>query len=208
MYWDTLLDIADSTVPARPFAIPEAQEVAPENVKLGLPSNRNVAAGHRDLELTFRKRKAKTLLSQIRELIAEKSFKYTDQIRKAPRKGVKTRGQTSVLELNRHLSFLCQAYAWGRARMIDLNVDAATLEIYRPLEKDDVKCSTAVLNPNKAGSTKLKLSWIWQSVDRRIIAGVAVDAELAAMDPATLTECKQIFVLSASYVGQAVYSRP
>ncbi len=142
-------------------------DAPPEKMKLALPSNMSVPATHCALELTFRKRKAKGLLHQIRELIAEKSFKYTDEIRKAPRKGVRTRGQTAVLELNRRLSLLCQIYAWNRARMIDLQADEETLAGYRVLKKEDVKCSTAVLQPNKAGSTKLKLSWIWHSVDRR-----------------------------------------
>lgn len=193
MYWDNLLDIEETTAAVPPATPEELEEVLPEDVLLALPSNATVAAGHCELELTFRKRKANSLLSQIRELIADKSFKYTDEIRKAPRKGVKTRGQTSVIELNRHLSFLCQVYAWNRARLVDLNADKDTLDLYAVLQKDDVKCSTAMLNPNKAGSTKLKLSWIWQSVDRRIMAGLAVDAEMAATDPATLTECMYLF---------------
>ena len=28
---------------------------------------------------------------------------------------------------------------------------------------EDVKASTAIVNPNEPGSTQLKLSWIWQT---------------------------------------------
>ncbi len=73
--------------------------------------------------------------------------------------------------------------------MIDLQADEDTLSAYQVLQKDDVKCSTAVLQPNKAGSTKLKLSWIWHSVDRRVIAGLPTPE---TSDPATLAECKSV----------------
>ena len=110
MYWDSLVDMADA-VNAEQAATDPASDVPPEKMKLPLPSNKSVPETHCALELLFRRRKAKALLTQIRELIAEKSFKYTDEIRKAPRKGVRTRGQTAVIELNRRLSLLCQVYA-------------------------------------------------------------------------------------------------
>ncbi len=168
-----------------------SSEGTPETSRLVLPSNGTVADQHIGLELTFRKRKANALLTQLRELIAEKSFKYTDQIRKAPRKGVRTRGQTAVLEINRHLAFLCQVYAWNRARMIELGADESTLKAYQVLEKDDVKCSTAILTPNRAGSTKVTLSWIWQSADRRIQAGIATPPK-PDDDDEVVAECEHI----------------
>ena len=36
------------------------------------------------------------------------------------------------------------------------------LEVLCKLHPHDVKASTALLNPNQAGSTQLNLSWIWQ----------------------------------------------
>ena len=205
MYWDSLVDMADA-VNAEQAATDPASDVPPEKMKLPLPSNKSVPETHCALELLFRRRKAKALLTQIRELIAEKSFKYTDEIRKAPRKGVRTRGQTAVIELNRRLSLLCQVYAWNRARMVDLEADEDTLAAYQILQKDDVRCSTAVLQPNKSGSTKLKLSWIWHSIDRRVIAGLGTPE---TSDPATLTECASLvrrrmsanFAQSAEYIG-------
>ena len=193
-YWDSLVDMADAVNPDHAASDP-ASDVPPVKMKLPLPSNISVPGTHCGLELLFRKRKAKALLNQIRELIAEKSFKYTDEICKAPRKGVRTRGQTAVIELNRRLSLLCQIYGWNRARMVDLQADEDTLAAYQVLQKDDIKCSTAVLQPNKAGSTKLKLSWIWHSVDRRVMAGLATPE---TSDPATLAECRSVAHRSSS----------
>lgn len=188
-YWDTLNGIADGAIPDTTTT--EMEDIPPEHMPLGLPSNGTVGPAHKALELKFRKKKANALLDEIRNLIADKSFKYTDQIRAAPRKGVRTRAQTSILDLDRHLSFLCQAYTWSHEKMIHLGIDASTEEIYRPLTKEDVKCSTAVLKPNQKGSTKLRLSWIWQSVDRRIMAGLDPLADGAPpTDPQTLEECK------------------
>ncbi len=85
VYWDSLVDMADAVLAENSVGDPTG-DAPPEKMKLALPSNMSVPATHCALELTFRKRKAKGLLHQIRELIAEKSFKYTDEIRKAPEK--------------------------------------------------------------------------------------------------------------------------
>lgn len=199
MYWDNLFGIADDTLNALPQKSKEQADTPPECLRLALPSNDNVSPDHRALELKFRIRKAQSLLTEIRDLIAEKSFKYTDEIRNAPRKGVRTRGRTSIIELNRRLSFLCQAYTWNRGRMADLKADKAITDLYQALEADHVRCSTAVLNPNKAGSTKLKLSWVWQSVDRRIMAGE--EQPTANTDDATLTECRCSSNVYSSYTN-------
>ena len=189
-YWDNLFGItedSDDAEVAAPKAAPQQDDLPPECLRLALPSNDNVSAVHKALELAFRIRKAEAILSSIRQLIAEKSFKYTDEIRKAPRKGVRTRGRTSILELNRQLSFLCQTYSWNRSRMIDLDADNETLCIYQVLQQDDVRSSTTVIKPNEPGSTTLKLSWIWHSLDRRVMAGEQLPE---SDDNATTTECK------------------
>jgi len=36
---------------------------------------------------------------------------------------------------------------------------------FKVLTLDNVKASTAIINPNESGSTPLKLSWIWESSD-------------------------------------------
>ena len=47
--------------------------------------------------------------------------------------------------------------------MESLGAGPAILQQYRKLTTDDVKASTAIVNPNEPGSTQLKLSWIWQT---------------------------------------------
>ncbi|KAF8806062.1 hypothetical protein BYT27DRAFT_7102812 [Phlegmacium glaucopus] len=54
-------------------------------------------------------------------------------------------------------------YARCRARLVQLGADPATQTRLRVLLIDDVRSSTAIVNPNVPGSTKLKLSWIWQT---------------------------------------------
>jgi len=46
---------------------------------------------------------------------------------------------------------------------VQLGADDKTLKTFRILLKEDVKASTAILDPNIAGSSSLQLSWIWQT---------------------------------------------
>ncbi len=195
-YWDRLNGIAEDYQPADAVdpdldaLLNPGADIPPEHLKLALPSNGNTDMDFEMPEIAMRRKRADTLLSQIREIIAEKSFRYTEQLRAAPRKGVKTRARTAIDELERQLSFLCQVYTHCRDRMIDLGVDREVLNTFRQLSHDDVRCSTAVLKPNERGSTQLKLSWIWQSLDRR----VEINAEEGpdSDDPATILECEYL----------------
>ena len=153
---------------------------------IGLPSNKNVTPGHEDIELLLRKNQAKTHLNHLRELIAEKSFQYSDLIRGAPRKGVVTRARGTVKGINTRISFHCQVYSRCRSRLIQLGADPTTLQQFRELKKQDIKASTAILTPNEAGSTALELSWIWHDVARHILP--RADAALSD-NPATILEC-------------------
>jgi hypothetical protein len=161
--------------------------VAVENQTLHIPSNHNVTPRHDDVELALRKNQAKSHLHQLRELIAEKSFQYSDVLRKAPRKGVRTRSRGTLKGINTQISFHCQVYSHCRIRLIQLGADELTLQAFRELKQEDVKASTAVLKPNTPGSTALKLSWIWTDVRRHVLPDP--DAELLPSDAATILEC-------------------
>lgn len=134
-----------------------------ERQTIALPSNGNVDVIFAHAELSRRQRQAKTELDCIRELISEKSFQYSHVIRDAPRKSVKTRAQAKIKGLNGQLMFHCRLYSRCRKRLEVLGADMEILETFRTLTKDDVKASTAVLNPNIPGSTTFRLSWIWQA---------------------------------------------
>ncbi|KAF8344802.1 hypothetical protein F5887DRAFT_885713 [Amanita rubescens] len=49
------------------------------------------------------------------------------------------------------------------AALVRLHPDIDTLAHFRELKADDLKSSTALLNPNQPGSTSVELSWIWQA---------------------------------------------
>ena len=176
-HWDVIVqDVDEPTVISDPETLKkkgprtrsQATEelVAVEKQILHIPSNQNVTPRHDDIELALRKNQARSHLHQLRELIAEKSFHYSDILRKAPRKGVRTRARGTVKGINIQISFHCQVYSHCRARLIQLGADDLTLQSFRELKKEDIKASTAVLTPNTRGSTALKLSWIWTDVCR------------------------------------------
>ena len=47
--------------------------------------------------------------------------------------------------------------------MVRLRASDSVLERYQILLKEHVKSSSALLNPNELGSSRVRLSWIWQS---------------------------------------------
>jgi hypothetical protein len=118
---------------------------------------------HCAMELTLRTRQALRHLSALRGAIADKSFQYSHVIRVAPRKSVRTRARSAISKLNNIISFHCRAYSKCRSAMVRLCADSGTLSRFQVLSKQDVKCSTALLDPNTPGSSTLRLSWIWQA---------------------------------------------
>ena len=76
------------------------------------------------------------------------------------------------------------------SRIESLGAGLAILQQYRKLTTDDVKASTAIVNPNELGSTQLKLSWIWQTA-RGHSWGLASGTDIHA-DDINVLECKFI----------------
>lgn len=196
--WDVLDETPDQESPDGEATSAQTSQSAPDGSApnettlpielqtIGLPSNKNVTPGFDHLEILLRKNQAKTHLNHLRELIAEKSFQYSDLIRGAPRKGVVTRARGTVKGINMRISFHSQVYSRCRSRLIHLGADPTTLQQFRELKKQDIRASTAILTPNEAGSTTLELSWIWHDVARHILP--RADAEFSD-NPATILEC-------------------
>jgi hypothetical protein len=164
--WD---DIVNEPVPGGSNNILEAIEepastgvIQIEDQIMPLPSNGNVGPEYASLELSHRISRADHNLNRIRDLIAEKSFQYSHVIRNAPRKAVNTRSRAEVKKLNLQISVHCRLYTQCRIRLIKLGALPETVHRFQPLTTEDVKASTAIVNPNEPGSTQLKLSWIWQ----------------------------------------------
>lgn len=155
--------------PANPAPAPapvSSQQLGPPSIEdqlLSLPSNNNIDPIHRQLECTHRISLADHHLEQIRNLIAEKSFQYSHLIRCSPRKSITTRSRAAVKRLNERIALHCRLYSRYRSRIVTLGAESATLSRLRILSPVDIKASTAIVNPNEQGSTRLKLSWIWQS---------------------------------------------
>jgi hypothetical protein len=114
------------------------------------------------LELRFRESQANRYIIALQEVIAEKSFQYTNIIRVAPRKSVITRARTIITKLNHKISYYAKIYNRCRAALVRLRADDETLRKFRNLTKQDVKASSAIIDPNIPGSSSLRLSWIWQ----------------------------------------------
>lgn len=159
------LQVPLSPVPLSPALSqpPMLGRIPVEEQLIPLPSNGNVADAYCELELSHRILHAGHHLHRIRDLIAEKSFQYSHVIRNAPRKSVNTHSRAAVKKLNLAISVHCRLYTQCQSRLLRLGADSRTQSQFRALTPDDVKASTAVINPNEPGSTRLKLSWIWQT---------------------------------------------
>jgi rhodanese-related sulfurtransferase len=114
-------------------------------------------------ELQLRIKQATRYLSTIRQAVAEKSFQYSHVMRSAPSKGVRTRSRGTIAKINHRIAFYCRVYGRSRAAMVRLKADDHILHKFGILLKDDVKASTAILDPNIPGSSGLRLSWIWHT---------------------------------------------
>ena len=138
--------------------------VPPEYKRLSIPSTwHSMDNIYCPIEMKLRMAQADKTLQNLRNTIADKSFQYSHVIRVAPRKGVRTRARTAIAKLNCLITYYSHVYSQCRAAIVRLGADNTTLDKYKILHKDDVKSSTALLNPNEPGSTRIQLSWIWQT---------------------------------------------
>jgi hypothetical protein len=152
----------------------------PERTTLSIPSNWSSQNNqYRQAELDIRIKQASKTLHSLRDVIAEKSFQYSHVIRVAPKKGVRTRARANIATLNHRIAYLARVYGCSRAAMVRLSANTPTLKEYQVLLPEHMKSSTAILDPNQPGSTRLHLSWIWQ-------VGPAADSNSVA----AVQECK------------------
>lgn len=162
---------------------PEHLSLLPERRPLHLPSSygTNTAANHplRQAELSLRIKQATQYLAALRNAIAEKSFQYSHIVRSATSKGVRTRSRTAILKITDRIMQYSRVYSRARAAMVRLGADEPTMNKFKLLVKDDVKASTAILDPNIPGSTTIQLSWIWET-----------EVGISGSAPGTMRECK------------------
>jgi hypothetical protein len=138
--------------------------LAPERRSLPIPSYiLSVDPVSRSLEIDQRLKQAARILGDIRDLIADKSFQFSHVIRAAPRKGVKTRARSFITKLNQRIAYQCRIYSRCRLALVKLEAGEVVLTKYQILKIEDVSSSSALIDPNRPGSTKIALSWIWQT---------------------------------------------
>jgi hypothetical protein len=137
--------------------------VPPEKRVISVPSQWIKNHPYQQVELKLRIKQAAASLAALWDLIAEKSFQYSHVIRVAPKKGVRTRARSVIAQLNHRIGYHCRIYNRCRVAMEKLEADSITLGTYQILQQQDIRCSTALLNPNEPGSTRHQLSWIWQN---------------------------------------------
>ena len=174
---DVLCDTGSDVVPEdpRPSRIQESDLLPPERRAVILPSTHMPHdQALRKAELALRIKQATRYLAAVREAIVEKSFQFSHIMRAAPSKGVRTRSRTTITKINERIALCCRVYGRARAALVRLEADHTILDKFRILLKEDVKASTAIIDPNDTGSSSLRLSWIWQT--RTLGAGSNPDA--------------------------------
>jgi hypothetical protein len=195
--WD---EIVNEPVPGGPNTLgtvptEETRRPGPIQIEeqiMPLPSNGNAGPEYAQLELSYRILHAENHLNRIRDLIAEKSFQFSHVIRVAPRKAVNTRSRAEVKKINMQISVHCRSYTQCRVRLIGLGASAEILNKFQLLTTDDIKASTAIVNPNEPGSTRLKLSWIWQSAGSHRW-DMTTGTETGGLAESNLIECTYSF---------------
>ena len=81
------------------LALPETHDLV-EHQELWLPSNGNASPAHTHIKLSLRIKQAEAHLTQLSELIAEKSSQYSNVICNAPTKGIQTKAQMTIKAIN------------------------------------------------------------------------------------------------------------
>jgi len=167
----------------------DGASIAPEARPIYLPSTcAGMHSGLRAMEVTMRTEQANRALHLLRDNIANKSFHYSHVLRIAPNQGVRTRARTEIVALSKAIAFQGRIYSRSRAALIRLEAPAAVLKMYQPLQKDHIKCTTAIRNPNLPGSTTQRLSWIWR-------IGEAADIpDNSPAGLAALLECRYLVI--------------
>ena len=128
-----------------------------------LPLNGNIETDVSEIEIKFWKRQADTELHQLRDLIADISFQFSHVICGQICKKIQTHSQKWIKSIHNKRTLHARIYTCCQNHLVTLNCGDSILCKYHILMKEDLKSSTAFLEPNIPGSTTLKLSWIWHS---------------------------------------------
>jgi hypothetical protein len=113
-------------------------------------------------EFELRKGHANDTLASIRRIIGQEAFQYKKILRPAVDKVHRTRARVSIQGVHRQLVLQSRIYMRTRKAIITLGLEPILVSsVYQTLVNKDIQVSSAIADPNVAGSSALKLSWIW-----------------------------------------------
>ena len=124
-------------------------------------------------------------------------------MRHAPSKGICTRSRAAIVELKNQITHSCRVYNRAQAAMVHLGADTPILIKFHILVQEDVRASTAIIDPNISGSSTVRLSWIWETWASGLGAGAdtLVECEFCSW----LIGCAKYITLLFCYLVQGVH---
>jgi len=117
----------------------------------------------RDTELAIRQGHAADALDQVRTAIIHLSWQYKNTVRRSTSGVQKTRAWSKIKSLNSALRLQRRVYNHNRVVMIHIGDGTNVADKFPYLDADDCIVSTTVTNPNSAGQSRNRLTWLWQS---------------------------------------------
>jgi len=132
-------------------------------------------------ELNSREGHGADALDQVRTAVIHLSWQYKNTVRKATSIVQKTQAWDKVKQLNGTCKMQRRLYNYNRSIMIKIGDGTGIGDKYPFLDVKDCAVSTTVTNPNSAGQSSDRLTWLWGS-STRLDRPEASDAEQ--------TECK------------------
>lgn len=142
--------------------------VPPEGIALLLPSTFGRAQCKADgleeyaeLEIALRQGQCNDQLHKCRIACGHKSFIYRSGIRHAQTYREKGRSHDELFGVDIKLAQHARCYRSARRALVDLDAPGPVLAKYRELQREDLKASTAIVDPNMRGQRSNKLPWIW-----------------------------------------------
>ena len=144
-------------------------EMQPECSAIALPLMLPIGSAHQVLlaqllwqEFELHKGHANDALALICRIIGQGAFQYKKILRHVPDKVHCSQAWTSIQAVHQGLVFQSRIYMCMRKVIINLGLEPNIVSsIYQVLIKKDIEVSSAVADPNVAGSTWSQLSWIW-----------------------------------------------
>lgn len=146
-----------------------SNRIQPEDIVLTLPSslgqnwcaeeiNQNIV----QQEISLRQGQANDALHHVRIGLAEKSFTFRTQIRKARSQQKKKIAWGGFHSLEANLRHQVRVYTKARHALVQLGASAEILSKYQVLKPEDLKVSTAVVDPRLPSRKEANLAWFWK----------------------------------------------